>query len=257
MRLLLTLQHRPGQALPINYQWLIASWIYRTLEKVDPVFSEWLHERGFGHNGKQYKLFTFGGLDPQRYRIDREARAFVLEQAPTRLLLSFYVDEAMQRFVMGLFKDQSFQLGSGHLQVDFSVTGLEMLPKPQFRDRMRFRLISPLCVSRQSDEREHADYLHPQDEGYGELLLRNLVHKQQAMLPQTIGQETPAGEIDLPWDFRVLSEPKSKLLTIKKVQVRGYLFDFELAAPPELLEVGYFAGFGEKNSGMGMGMVGI
>lgn len=255
MRLLLTLQHQPNQPLPINYQWLIASWIYRTLEKADPEFSHWLHERGFGHHGKQYKLFTFGNLDPLRYRIDKAARAFVLAQPPTRLLLSFYVDEAIQHFVVGLFKDQCFTLNSGPFRVNFEVVGLEMLPKPNFQNRLRFHLLTPLCVSRRLDNQRYADYLHPDEPDYGELLVRNLLHKQQALQQQTAGVDPTPFEIDFSYRFECLSEPRSKLLTIKGVQVRGFLFDFALTAPAELLEIGYYAGFGEKNSGLGMGMV--
>jgi len=257
MRLLLTLNHQSNQALPVNYQWLISSWVYRTLEKANPEFSAWLHENGFGYQGKQYKLFTFSALSPQRYQIDQGAQAFVLVQPPSTLQLSFYVDEAMQHFVMGLFKGQQFSLKSGRFQAGFEVSGVEMLAPPAFRERMRFRLLSPLCVSRQEAGKKYADYLHPQDEGYGELLIRNLLHKRGALRQQGADQEAANTAIDFPHDFQLLSSPKSKLFTIKGVSIRGYLFDFELAAPPDLLELGYYAGFGEKNSGLGMGMVGV
>jgi CRISPR-associated endoribonuclease Cas6 len=37
--------------------------------------------------------------------------------------------------------------------------------------------------------------------------------------------------------------------------LRGYEFSFELTAPIELHEMGYNAGFGEKNAAAGMGLV--
>lgn len=258
MRLLLTLNHQTNQALPINYQWLISSWIYRTLEKASPEFSAWLHEKGFGYQGRQYKLFTFSALSPQRYQIDQKAQAFVLVQPPSTIQLSFYVDEAMQHFIMGLFKGQQFSLKSGRFQADFEVSAIEMLAPPPFHEQMRFRLLTPLCVSRQEEGKKYADYLHPEDEGYGELLIQNLLHKQGALQQQAVGPTYPNAEVDPPCDFRLLSQqPKSKLFTIKGVSIRGYLFDFELAAPTDLLELGYYAGFGEKNSGLGMGMAGV
>ena len=58
MRLKLTLQHRPNQVLPINYQYLISSWVYRTLESANAEFATQLHEYGYDFRGKQYKLFT-------------------------------------------------------------------------------------------------------------------------------------------------------------------------------------------------------
>ncbi len=53
---------------------------------------------------------------------------------------------------------------------------------------------------------------------------------------------------------RLVHLPRKDMRTIK---VRGYLMDFELTAPVELLELGYFAGFGEKNSSLGFGCVEI
>ncbi|GJM36444.1 MAG: CRISPR-associated endoribonuclease [Saprospiraceae bacterium] len=256
MRLILTLDHKPNQVLPINYQWLIASWIYRTLEKADAEFSNWLHENGFGYQGKQYKLFTFGSLNPKWYQIDKRAKAIVLEKAPTTLCLSFYADEAIQHFIMGLFKDQHFSLQSSRFQADFTVSGIEMLPKPQFQESMQFRLLTPICISQQVEGQKYADYLHPEDEGYAELLMQNLLHKQSALRQQATPGPSHT-EIDFPYDFQLRSTPRSKLLTIKGIQVRGFLYDFELAAPAALLELGYYAGFGEKNSGLGMGMVGV
>jgi CRISPR-associated endoribonuclease Cas6 len=255
MRLLLTLQHRSGEALPINYSWLISSWIYRTLEKASPEFSHWLHDQGFGFESRNYKLFTFSPLQPQRYRIDRPQRAFVLTEGPTRLILSFYIDEALQHFVMGLFKDQTFSLQSGRFRVDFTVQAMRMLSRPEFQSPMRFRLLTPLCVSYQRKGEKYPDYLHPADPGYAELLIRNLLRKRAALQTEPPAIVDPKEDIGFPYSFECLSEPKSKLLSIKGIQVRGYLFDFMLAAPAELLEMGYYAGFGEKNSGVGMGMV--
>ena len=254
MRLLITLHHEPEQVLPINYSWLISSWIYRTLEKASPEFSHWLHDRGFGYQGRQYKLFTFSNLQPQRYRIDRRERAFVLAEGPTQLILSFFIEEALQNFVMGLFKDQQFTLQSGRFRVEFSVQALCMLPKPALRSPVRFRLLTPLCVSYQREGEKYPDYLHPSDPGYDELLIGNLLRKRAALQTEPPEDDGPVGDLDFPYIFELLSEPKSKLLSIKGVQIRGYLFDFALSAPTALLEMGYYAGFGEKNSGMGMGM---
>lgn len=255
MRLSITLQHRSGEALPINYPWLISSWVYRTLEKASPEFSHWLHDQGFGYEGRNYKLFTFSPLQPQRYRIDREQRAFILAEGPTRLILSFYIDEALQHFVMGLFKDQTFYLQSGRFRVDFTVQTLRMLSRPEFHSSMNFRLLTPLCVSYQREGEKYPNYLHPTDPRYSELLIRNLLRKRAALQTEPPELAGPADDINFSYRFECLSEPKSKLLSIKGIQVRGYLFDFTLAAPAELLEMGYYAGFGEKNSGVGMGMV--
>lgn len=258
MRIELILNHAPNQVLPINYQYLISSWIYRTLENADAAFATWLHERGYMRAGRKYKLFSFGRLEPQRYLINKKDQTFTLVYGPTRLELSFYIDDAMQHFVMGLFQNQRFTLQSGqYFKVDVEVANINLLPKPIFHSTMRFRAVSPICISQDQEGKEYAQYLHPEDEGYIGLLTQNLLRKQQAHQRQLAGMKEEG--IHLPMlqvPFRVLSEPRSRLIHIKKTKIRGYVFDFEISAPTNLLEMGYFAGFGEKNS-TGFGMVKI
>jgi CRISPR-associated endoribonuclease Cas6 len=54
------------------------------------------------------------------------------------------------------------------------------------------------------------------------------------------------------FEFLQYGKSRSKLITIKPhkeaIKVRGYLFDFRLTAPLDILEVGYHGGFGAKNS---------
>ena len=257
MRLRLTLNHPPNQILPVNYQYLISSLIYRTLGNADSEFAKQLHEHGYDFGGKKYKLFAFSPLRPKWFDLDKRNAAFILAKSPTILELSFYVDKAVQHFVMGLFKDQKFELSSGHFGAKFEVVGMEMLSRPQFEKRMRFRLQTPLCVSQKRGGRVHATYLSPEDDGYVKLLLQNLLRKQNALIAAPVGGEVDKLDIDFPYDFRILSQPKSKLISIKGSKIRGFLFDFELMATEELMEVGYFSGFGGKNSSLGFGMVKI
>jgi CRISPR-associated endoribonuclease Cas6 len=255
MRLQLTLQHPPNQVLPVNYQYLISSWIYRTLGNANAAFAQQLHEQGYDFGGKKYKLFTFSNLRPKWFDLDKRNATFTLAKSPTTLELSFHVDEAVQHFVMGLFKDQKFQLSSGRFRADFEVSGIEMLPPPTFENMMRFRAQTPICISHDIEGNNHATYLTPEDDGYVKLLLQNLLRKKNALQPVLAGEPADLLAIDFPYDFRILSQPKSKLISIKGTQVRGYLFDFELTVPEELMRIGYFGGVGEKNSSLGFGMV--
>ena len=257
MRLRLTLNHQPNQVLPINYQYLISSWIYRTLGNANSEYASRLHNHGYDFGGKKYKLFTFSPLRPKWFDVDKRKATFTLAKSPTVLELSFHIDEAVQHFVMGLFKDQRFELSSGNFLARFEVAGIEMLPPPMFEDTMRFRLQTPLCISQNNEDREHATYLSPQADSYVNLLLKNLLRKQCALTPAGDSEFEAVTTVDFPHDFKILSQPRSKLISIKGTQIRGYLFDFELMAPKELIQVGYFGGMGEKNSSLGFGMVKI
>ena len=253
MRLKLILEHRPAAGVPIDYPYLISAWIYRTIGEANSEFARWLHEQGYRYGGRKYKLFTYGPLQPMRYRIDKGE--FILSEGPTELIMSFHLEEAVERLVTGLFLNQHFSLGDRVRRADFSVRSMEVLSKPAFANTMRFRTLTPLCISQDEPGERYAQYRHPEDEGYGELLLQNLVRKRLSIAEQTLEAFETSKVSD--YHFRLLSAPRSKLFHIKGTQVRGYLYDFEISAPVDLLKLGYFAGFGEKNSSLGMGCVDI
>ncbi len=259
MRLKLTLTHKPNQALPINYQYLIAAWVYRTLGAANSEYATHLHEQGYDFAGKTYKLFTYSALRPRWFDIDKRAKAFILAKSPTELTLSFYMDDALQHFVIGLFKDQQFTLESGqYFKVAFEVVGIETLSTPIFQKTIRFRAVTPICLSRNEEGKEYAQYLSPELPEYGDLLLQNLLRKYRAVKGDDSQRKDMPNFENLAYlnpSFRLLNQPKSKLLAIKGVKMRGYLFDFEITAPVELIRVGYFGGFGVGNSALGMGMV--
>ena len=254
MRIKLTLNHLPNSTLPINYSYLLSSMIYKMLEKANPEFSKWLHEQGWGHDGKRYKLFTFGQLSPTYFRIKGDR--IILVESPTYLTISFMMDEALGHFIEGLFNAQKFSLGDSKSHVDFEVSSVDILPKISFSERMKFTLKTPLVISHQGPNDRYAQYLHPVHDQpqYSQLFFANLLKKYIAY------NGGLHNDIDLrPNDshLKVLTKPSSKLISIKSEtqqasKIRGYTYGFEVTGTPELIKMGYYAGFGEKGS-MGFG----
>jgi CRISPR-associated endoribonuclease Cas6 len=93
--------------------------------------------------------------------------------------------------------------------------------------------------------------MSPEEDGFAEAFAQSLCRKHRQLTGQAIDAATV--------QFRLLSVPKSRLITIRagkpqETRVRGYMFEFELVAPPGLHRTGFMAGFGEKSS-MGFGCV--
>lgn len=253
MELLLKLSIRNGSYLPINYQYELSSWIYKVIERADPQYSDFLHNHGFEYGRRHFKMFTFSQLDARPYKIeDNRMRLLGKEIA---LTLRFAVDASLSHFIQGLFLQQRFGLGDKNNVVDLEITSVENIAPPVFQSAMIYHCLSPICIARMRDDRT-AEYLSPEIPGYGKLLVQNLVRKSGAL----IGAESDPIIQELPdFRFRLLNKPRKKGVHIKAhtaghTQVIGYLFHFELTAPVELHEIGYDAGFGEKNS-MGFGCV--
>lgn len=257
MRLKLTLGHKPGAIIPINYQYELSAWIYKVLSKADGPFAQWLHESGYqlssGH--QQYKLFTFGQIECRPFQINKDDKTISLLNHQSTWKLSFQVNRAIEKFVAGLFRSQHLGLGTSRVRAtDFSITAIEILPQPQWNGEMYYRAKSPVVISQQGPEDRYAQFISPEEPDFGQLFINNLLNKYRAFAESRQDEEllnqihtAPAAA------FRLLSDPRSKLVTIKadtenKSEIRGYLFDFALTAPPWLQQFAYHAGFGERNS---------
>ncbi len=251
MRIQLSIEHLPGLKIPLNYQYLISSWIYKTIYDTDKEFAKWLHEEGYTLKGKKYKHFCFSMLMPKRYAIHNKESLFELVDGPTQLTLSFNIDKALKGIIRSLFQNNTFQLKSGSFNILGLVNNVQLLAPPTFEESMYFRAITPICISKGSDVKEPSSYLSPDDNHFGPAVIRNLVDKANAYLEEVKYKVEQVG-------FKLISENyASKLWTIKGISIKGYLFDFELQAPVELMEIGYYAGFGTQNSSLGMGMTKI
>lgn len=252
MELLIKLTRLRGNTLPVNYQYAVSSWIYKVISRADETYSAFLHEEGFGFDGRRFKMFTFSQLDIRPYRM--LGNQIQLLGNEISLTIRFFVDSSMENFIKGLFLHQHCGLGSKHAQTDFQVTGVEIKPRQTFANTMRYECLSPIVVSAKRDDGSTA-YLDPDDPAFGPILIQNLIRKHSALALHQGSTDPEYAQPD--YSFRVLSAPRKKGTTIKEgteqeTKVIAYLFRFELTTPIELHEVGYYAGFGEKNS-MGFG----
>lgn len=251
MRLKLELKLLEGTILPCNYMYELSSCLYKILNEGNPEFTTWLHDRGFCKGKKVFKLFTFSHLYVPRFQI--EGDRLRIRTNIVRLIVSFYPIEAIDAFVIGLFRNRRMEIGDRKSRVVFEVSTIERLPEPEFVSRMTFKTLSPMFIEEQFPDTRHTDHLQPDDPKFAELLHLNLLEKYRAFYGQ---------EPDASWPMTrllLLSEPKPKTIVLKagtpqETKIKGYLFRFELEGQPELLRLGYDGGFGRLNS-QGFGCV--
>jgi CRISPR-associated endoribonuclease Cas6 len=261
MRFQLTLKPQGIQAIvPINYQYEISGWIYKTLHFGNPEFSEWLHNHGYLDGKKQFRFFTFSNLEIEQVQIQGDR--LKMGNQPCFIYISFLLEEAIEPFIIGLFKNQTFGIGDKISRADFYVSGIEKLPEPAWENTMHFKSLSPVVISYKSDPTARtATYLSPADSNYEELFFHNLLtryrtYKVQKQSIPDITEYNPS-EMSLKVTGKVFSKMiKIKAGTPEQTLIKGFKYDFILTAPKELIRLGYYAGFGEKNSlGFGSGKV--
>ncbi len=257
---------RDQQSLLFNYQYPLQSWLYGLLHRADENYADFLHQTGYAvaNGNKTFKHFTFSALQiPRTEKVKPGDTALVLRCAMISLVVSFYVDEAAEKFIGGLFQDQRLSLFNQQHQADFVVERVETLPdriEGKGTHPLHLQTLSPLIVSEKENGLDQ--YLAPTDEPFARLLALNLVDKYRSIFPDKL-PEMDAHLAERLVKFKLVSDPskiKTRKMKVKEnkgaeTKVVGYHnFQFELTAPVEMLEVGYFGGLGRYNA-MGCGCV--
>ena len=239
--------------LPMDYQYYLSAWIYKVIGQADPEFSNFLHSQGYLNGHKSFKLFGYSPLAFGKPVLWKEKALFEIQENQLSVNISFFLAEAAEKFIIGLFNNQQLYIGDRFNGLDLQVSSVERLPENIQAETANYRALSPVVVSVLPEGKKYPEYLNPENESYGVLLRQNLVNKFNA-----IPGNTPIETIS-PFRFGLQSSSRSKLITIKpytpeQSKVRGFVFDFTLTCPVEIHQLILATGIGEKNS-MGFGWV--
>jgi len=250
MRFELTLNRTTKQRmLPMDYQYYISAWIYKVLKQADADFADFLHNKGYGKNendSKLYKLFCFSRLNFGKPKLWKEKKLFEISAHEIKLQISFDVHEAATHFIKGLFMLQEFYLGDKFNGIDFKVSKVEALPETVFLECMHYQLQTPWVISFKTENARHPQYISPEDKLFKSLSIKHLVEKyNNTRYPKSISPEQI--------NFKMLNNFKRagfvmKPGTAQQSRIVGNLFEFELKAPVEVHKMIWNAGASEKSS---------
>lgn len=246
--------------ISFNYQYYLSSAIYQWLEKSSPFYSTFLHDHGYSVEGtsKKFKHFCFSQLIIPKRKIYGSLIKIISPEI--HWLISMPVEESLKHLVIGIFEKQKFYVEKE--ENTFTVIQVEVVPSPQWQERMNFRMISPLTVSvpEERNGKFIPHYLRPFDERLNDTLRKNILNKYKS-LNGTLPENT---NFDCYLDEKFIldrggPEKISKLITVKEgkggeTKVRGFMCPITIEGNPELIKLAYESGLGEKGS-MGFGML--
>ena len=263
---------RDGQKLIFNYQYAIQAWLYGLLYRADSTYANFLHNEGYhvADSTKAFKHFTFSSLKLGKIRpIEKGDDYIELSEDNIELMVSFYIDGAAQKFIIGLFQSQILSIFNKSYKADFIVEKVETLIVPELSKdgfamvTKQFETISPMVMAYSNES--NTDYISPDDNRYEKIFAINLVDKYRS-LQEKGGLMMDALTAQNLVRFRLLTEPehiKKRGFLIKEgkskeeMKVIGYdKFCFEVTAPSIVLNAGYLGGFG-RFCAMGCGCTDI
>jgi len=226
--------------LPWNYLHLLHGFLYTAIKKASPKLGEFLHEQGFVVGGHRYKLVTFSLLFPQSAEPTDDGLEML---PPIHWWVASPLPAPMEALAFTLLTEGEAKLG----KVKLTVERVEVEEPPKIEGRCLFQTLSPIVAStgvRKRGKMEHR-FLSPEEQDFWRVLETNL--RRKAMV---LGVEAS------PDALRFSSEGKwrSKLFEVQGTKVRGWEGRFWVEGDPDLIRIGYEAGFGERNA-QGFGMV--
>ncbi len=233
MRVCVALGNSAGKEIPYDYHYLLSSAIYRWIKLGDELLATKLHY------SKEIKPFTFSELLGKMVAVDDKYMRINSENVS--LIFSSPIKEYVSAFVEGCLQAAELRIG----RLSFPVERVEILRKPEIKNRMTFKTLSPVVVSTGIRKRDKVDkwYLYPTDKNWYINIERNLRKKYEFLYGRTA-----EGTLRI----KVLNF-KPKKYTVKG-PVRASHLTFEASGNTDLIEIGYFAGFGERTA-QGFGCV--
>lgn len=260
MRITLTLFSLKQQGiLPVNYNYFLTSLIYKIIQNSSEDYSRFLHDEGYrlGESKKGFKLFTYSMLRGERFKVTGDKVIF--SKGRIRWQISSPLDIFLQHLITGVFAEgQKIEIGPEDSKMSLIIERVETLPRPEFKETMYFTCLSPITVSTCLNRSNglnglNCHYLRPWEEGFSEAIKNNLIKKYKLIYGKDIWDSGFKITVDTEYMNRKNGRI-TKNINFKGTNIIGFMAPFEVTGKPELIEIGYETGFGEKGS-MGFGMV--
>lgn len=255
MRINLNLNLENCDCVTPNYYFPLSVAIQDLLGFKTDEFKNYLKKIGLGHKSSLYNIFSFA-LRFQDYThtenkiILHNPKANLVITAP---LIDEYLTGQTEKII-----DKKIEFGNSCCYSIFNIENVSILRNPDFKEKMKFSLFSPIVLCRVSEVqgKNYQYFLRPGDQETNDLLTNNLKYKYRLLH----NKPAPFGRVLLNWDRRYIDTHKriTKKISIlqnkeKRYDIIGIQAPFTIEGDPELIKVGYETGFGEKNS-IGFGM---
>jgi len=236
MQLLIYIKLHQPLTLPINYNHILQSIIYRSLSQSADV-SDFMHNVGYVLGERQYKMFQFSQLSG-RYVVHQKQITFIED-------ISFEVRSPEIRIIRLLYETFSSQ-GIWFEDTHCKNVELELRDYTIEQCGLRIKMKTPITVYSTDSESGNIYYYEPDEELFYEKINDNFCRKYLAYYGVS-----PFTPISL---RPVTVTIKDKFVTrYKQSYITGWYGRYQLSGERKYLDFLYQVGLGGKNS-QGFGM---
>ncbi|MFW5799936.1 MAG: CRISPR-associated endoribonuclease Cas6 [Spirochaetota bacterium] len=237
MRIKIKLYANNNVILPKSYNHIMQGFIYANLDRD---FREYIHEGGFEHNKRKYKMFTFSKLRGKKEPNIIDGK--IIFDRSINFVVSSLNADFIENLSRNIFKNR-LRIGNNLLKFhSLELYDDDYLDKRIHKDKILIKLISPIVIY-STDENKHTVYYSPMDKEFKEQIHNNILNKYKAFYDR----EMESNDFNIePADTE--AKYKSVMEKYKNFFIKGYYGTFYLEGNPELVKVAYYSGLGSKNS---------
>lgn len=236
MRLEIFFETEKSLVLPIQYNHLIQGMLYNN---ITPELASFLHDKGYGVDGRSFKLFTFSRLIGN-FNLDTKNTNIIFEPQ-FKLIVNSAVYEFAEDLANSLLLKSNLWLGAQKL----FVKNVNMDTLYINKNHIAVRTLSPVVAYStlfKQDGGKYTLYLQPGDPEYSKLITENLRKKYRAVhgLYPITDEEVKV--------VRRNNGGKFLLIKYKDLVIKGYHGLLDIYGPQELLQIALDTGLGSKNA---------
>ncbi|MEM3363495.1 MAG: CRISPR-associated endoribonuclease Cas6 [Thermoplasmatales archaeon] len=230
MRILVTLESPVTVSLPINYNYFLASMIYRNL----PQSFAFIHDNGYVYGKRKFKFFTFSWLQGHYYLKGNT----LLMDGKISFIFSSPIDTLAKDVAKSILSEDSVMIGDSALNIE----SVNVLPDPDFSNEMYVKMLSPVTMYstlKTIDGKKRTYYYSPFEKEFSQLIEKNILKKYVALNKKESNDP----------HFRVtpIGRQREIFTNYKGTIVRAWNGIYRIEGNPDLLKLAYDAGIGGKN----------
>ena len=245
MRFKITLEVVPdvfGTVLPISYQHELSIAVARLLQSNAEAYTSWLASNGFTpEDAQQMPLYSVSNLYVPKIYVKGDRLQINVPRV--QFWISFFPESGTKEYLERVALGQDFVLGDQKSRVMFRVTSIDDVTPVQYQMAMDYQTLSPVVVLGVRPNKS-VEYLSPQNRYFAEFMVQGLIERWEFLHRAPYMGERR-------FSFQMLGPERRKLVSsgsgsLKHQKVIGYMMKFRLKLDPQLQEVAYVGGIGDR-----------
>ncbi|MCL4384796.1 MAG: CRISPR-associated endoribonuclease Cas6 [Cyanobacteria bacterium] len=242
--------------LPIQYNHLVQSFIYNNINKK---IANFLHEKGFELNKRNFKLFSFSRINGKIDVIKIKQEYLLLIKNFFNFILSSPYEEFITSFALNLSENnKKLLLGENIVQI----YSIDVLFEPEFKENMKIKMLSPITIYSTLNDaigNKKTYYYNPWEKEFEILVKENLIKKMIAFnnfnnLVDDINNPSMLKNSDYFENKNFFIKPHKvmkkdeKIINYKDTIIKAWFGEYLISGDIDLIKISYYCGLGSKNS---------